>query len=142
MSGLFVNEERTTFVHMAGDGKTIMLLYAHAIEQYIERHGWDGTLEECRNHINMGLMLTCGEYDKITGECEAYFDGGLFLGEKKGDIFRYKTFIMNRQCKPNQRMHSLNAENELRKIFDEQLYNGNDERKAAIEHFVKKHNNL
>lgn len=104
-------ESYAKFMANENDGKSaIEIIYSHAINRYIERHGFNGSKEECLKHIMLGTEVQCMCNDKITDERKIYFDGGCFLGCQNGNIIRMRTFIMNRQMYPGQRMDSLKSE--------------------------------
>ena len=93
-------------------GGLIIILHSHAINRYIERRRFEGTLKEATMAILDRLALFNQEWDDTTSY--VYYDGGVFLGVHTDDdkVLHLKTFIMNRQCYPNERMKSLAAEKE------------------------------
>ena len=100
--------EGQSFACRSKDDRSITMVHSHAINRFIERHGWKGSLEECQQHILRNLITTYTTSDDVTKEFTTYFDGGLFLGVVDGGVWRFKTIIMNRQCGELQRMQSLN----------------------------------
>ena len=115
--GILDDYEGNAYCYMAHN-HDLNLLHSHAIRRYYQRHGFDGTYEECEKYVLQGLFLTFGDIDKITGEFLVYFDDGIFLGEKKDDIFHIKTYIKNTQCYQNQRLLSKNIEDMSKQCVD------------------------
>ena len=82
----------------------------------IERHHFDGTLEEAQRKILDGLMINDVQSDATDGTKYIHFDGGLFLCTESDRVMHLRTFIMNRQCTPMQRMKSLASEKNVERL--------------------------
>lgn len=96
------------------------MIHAHAIKRYMERRKFTGTLEQAQNKILSELFANWAEPDRTDGTIYIYYDGGIFLctWEEEQRVLHLRTFIMNRQCSPMQRMMSLKSEkgvNEFKK---------------------------
>ena len=98
--------EGDSFVSMDGDRQNITVYHSHAINRYIERHGYDGTLEECQCYILNYTILTAQNVDTITKEVVVYFDEGVFLGCIKDNITHLNTYVPNNRLYSNQRLMS------------------------------------
>ena len=102
--------EGETFADYYFPTNEIVMIHSHAINRYMERHGFQGSVGECQKHIILNTEMQSIVCDEITDERKIYFDGGCFLGYQDGNIYHMKTFVMNRQLYPNQRMESLKSE--------------------------------
>jgi len=94
-------------VNSVGNQDPILLIVkSHAIDRYIERHGYNGSREDCISMFLINLVYGYCEADNITGEIQVAFDGGFLLGcclnDKK--IVVIKTYISRRQFYPNQKL--------------------------------------
>lgn len=90
----------------------LSVLHSHAINRYIERRHYTGTVEEAQLHIINGIMVNVSAEDLLNETQYLYFDGGTFLCNLKDGIHHIRTFVMNRQLYPAQRMRSLKSEKE------------------------------
>lgn len=98
--------EGESFVTMEENKERMTVLHGHAINRYIERHGYDGTLEECQCYILNYTLLTAQNVDTITKEVVVYFDEGIFLGCIKDNICHLNTYVPNNRLYSNQRLMS------------------------------------
>lgn len=98
--------EGESFVTMEEDKQRMTVLHGHAINRYIERHGYEGTLEECQCYILNYTLLTAQNVDTITKEVIVYFDEGIFLGCIKDNICHLNTYVPNNRLYSNQRLMS------------------------------------
>ena len=112
--------EGESFVGSVFDGKYYEVIHSHAINRYIERRGFNGTLNEAQINIFEGLNYYYVTNDYTDDTDYIYFDGGVFLCNMKDNVIHLRTFIMNRQCYPNQRILSLESENGI-KLFKKEL---------------------
>ncbi len=94
----------------------ILVIHSHAINRYIERRKFDGTIEQAQRKLLDELEIHKSVKDSTDETQYIYFDGGIFLCQVVDRVFRLRTFIMNRQCSPMQRMKSLQSEKELEQI--------------------------
>ena len=109
--------EGDSFVTMEDNMENMTIIHGHAINRYIERHGWEKTLEECQNYILNYTLMTTQNVDTITKETMVYFDEGVFLGVVKGKIFHYNTYLPNQRLFTNQRLMSR----KLQDMLDEMI---------------------
>ena len=109
--------EGNSFVSMDGDKQNITVYHSHAINRYIERHGFDGTLEQCQCHILNNTLLTTQNLDTITKEVIVYFDEGIFLGLVKGNVTHINTYVPNNRLYSNQRLMSRRLQDMLDEIM-------------------------
>lgn len=98
--------EGESFVTMEDDKEKMTVLHSHAINRYIERHGYDGTLEQCQCYILNSTLLTAQNVDTITKEVVVYFDEGIFLGCIKDNTCHLNTYVSNNRLYSNQRLMS------------------------------------
>lgn len=92
-------------------GAFCVIIFRHAIDRYIERHRWSGTTHQLEDHMLMTMRRISYQQDLITHELICPFDGGVFLGKMvSNDMIELRTFVMNRQLHPNQRMDGISAE--------------------------------
>lgn len=92
------------------NGSFFEIIHSHAVNRYIERRRFKGTLEEAQHKIVTDLIVHWVEADDTSKTDYVYFDGGVFLCTHEERIIHLRTFIMNRQCHPVQRMKSLRSE--------------------------------
>lgn len=109
--------EGDSFVSMDGDKQNITVYHSHAINRYIERHGFDGTLEQCQCHILNNTLLTTQNLDTITKEVIVYFDEGVFLGCIKDNITHLNTYVPNNRLYSNQRLMSRRLQDMLDELI-------------------------
>ena len=95
------------------------VVHSHAINRYIERSHFKGTREEACHQILTGLTLHSVAPEEIGNGGYIYFDGGVFITTWKDRVMHLRTFIMNRQCYPNQRLKSLKSEREVKEAREE-----------------------
>lgn len=99
--------------------RMILILHAHAIDRFFERHGYKGT----RDNFIKEFLLRWSLYnqaDYTETSAYIYFNGGVFITERKGGIMHLRTFVMNRQLYADQRLLSLKSEH-LTNISNEQV---------------------
>lgn len=84
----------------------LTVIHSHAINRYIERHGWKGDLVDCENYLLDSMVITSRHEDTITHELLVYFDDGVFLGCVKDNICHLNTYVANQHLYPNQRLKS------------------------------------
>lgn len=109
--------EGDSFVSMEDDRKKITIYHSHAINRYIERHGYDGTLEECQCYILNNTLLTTQNVDTITREVVVYFDEGVFLGCIKDNVTHLNTYVPNNRLYSNQRLMSRRLQDMLDELI-------------------------
>ena len=103
----------------------LTILRAHAINRYIERRQFQGSIEEATRTLINGLGVNDTERDSFGTTYYTYFDGGTFLCTFADNVFTFQTFIMNRQCGPEQRLRSLQSEKgvaEFRRELQDTIY--------------------
>lgn len=105
--------EGDSFIAMEGNKERLTVFHSHAINRYIERRGWDGTLEECQCYILNNTLLTTQCEDTITKETIVYFDEGVFLGSIKDNISHFNTYVQNNRLFANQRLMSRKLQDML-----------------------------
>lgn len=109
--------EGDSFVSMEDDREKITIYHSHAINRYIERHGFDGTLEQCQCHILNNTLLTTQNLDTITKEVVVYFDEGIFLGCVKDNVTHLNTYVPNNRLYSNQRLMSRRLQDMLDELI-------------------------
>ena len=112
--------EGDSFVALDDEGKRssrLTILHSHAINRYIERHGWDGTLEEFQNYLLDSMWVTARNVDKYTKDITVYFDDGVFLGAEKDNICHLNTYVANQHLYPNQRLKSRKLQESIEELF-------------------------
>lgn len=105
--------EGDSFVAMEDDKEKMAVLHSHAINRYIERHGFDGSLEQCQCYILNSTLLTAQNVDTITKEVVVYFDEGVFLGCVKDNVTHLNTYVSNNRLYTNQRLMSRRLQDML-----------------------------
>lgn len=108
--------EGDSFAGRVADESLFYVLHSHAINRYVERHRFGGTLEEAQRTILNGLMINDVQKDGTDETMYIHFDGGIFLCTISDRVLHLRTFIMNRQCSPIQRMKSLTSEKNTKKM--------------------------
>ena len=98
---------------------TLAILHSHAINRYIERHGFEGTIEECQEYLLNSMWVTSQHVDKYTDELFVYFGNGLFLGCIKDRISHLNTYVANQHLFPYQRLKSKTLQDAIEKLFSE-----------------------
>lgn len=109
--------EGDSFVSMEDDKEKMTILHSHAINRYIERHGFDGTLEQCQCYILNNTLLTTQSVDTITKEVVIYFDEGVFLGCVKDNVTHLNTYVSNNRLYTNQRLMSRRLQDMLDELI-------------------------
>lgn len=109
--------EGDSFVSMEDDKEKMTILHSHAINRYIERHGFDGTLEQCQCYILNNTLLTTQSVDTITKEVVIYFDEGVFLGCVKDNVTHLNTYVSNNRLYSNQRLMSRRLQDMLDELI-------------------------
>lgn len=112
--------EGRSFVAMQdefGMERSLTVIHSHAINRYMERHGWDGSLEECEYYILESLWVMSINVDKYTKETIVYFDGGVFLGCEKDKVCHLNTYVANQHLYPNQRLKSRKLQESIEELF-------------------------
>lgn len=109
--------EGDSFVSMEDDREKITIYHSHAINRYIERHGFDGTLEQCQCYILNNTLLTTQNLDTITKEVIVYFDEGIFLGCIKDNVTHLNTYVPNNRLYSNQRLMSRRLQDMLDELI-------------------------
>lgn len=109
--------EGNSFASMDGDKQTITMYHSHAINRYIERHGFDGTLEQCQCHILNNTLMTTQSVDTITKEVVVYFDEGVFCGCVKDNVTHLNTYVPNNRLYSNQRLMSRRLQDMLDELI-------------------------
>ena len=71
------------------------------------------------NHLMLHFNASFVEGNDYDNEIIIYFDGGGFFGNIDDNLYFLRTFNMNRQLFPNQRMMTLSSENEVKKLYEE-----------------------
>lgn len=126
----------------------VFTIHYHAIKRYYERHGFNGSMEECIAFVLESLKDFCIEEDEYTDDFSIYFDDGLFLGTVKDDVYRIRTYINEKECRKhdNQRLQlrtmkddtiehikeSANSNNNIAKIYNSLDYYDRIIGKASI----------
>lgn len=108
--------EGDSFAGRVADEPLFYIVHSHAVNRYIERHQFKGTLEQAQHKILNGLLINDVQSDATDGTKYIHFDGGLFLCTENDHVIHLRTFIMNRQCSPMQRMKSLTSEKNTEKL--------------------------
>lgn len=95
---------------ITGHETPIFVIHSHAINRYMERSDFKGTIEQARMSIFAGLLLASPSKDSDTYYIP--FSNGMFLCQEKDQVFRVRTFINERQMKPNQRLWKRKSQND------------------------------
>lgn len=96
----------------------IIVIHSHAINRYVERSKFEGSVEEASTYVIMGLMVCVPTKDSDTTYIS--FDDGVFLCNVTQKVLHIRTYITYKQCKPNQRIWLIKSEmalEELKKKF-------------------------
>lgn len=109
--------EGDSFVTMEDDKEKMTVYHSHAINRYIERHGFDGSLEQCQCYILNNTLLTTQNLDTITKEVIVYFDEGVFLGCVKDNVTHLNTYVSNNRLYTNQRLMSRRLQDMLGELI-------------------------
>ncbi len=91
----------------------LLVLRSHAINRYIERHGFEGTFEQCQEYIFMNLAVNPQTVDEYTGEVFAYFNQGIFIGKYEDNRCTFYTWVKNTQLYSRQRLISRRLQKKL-----------------------------
>jgi len=98
----------------------IVVLHSHAINRYMQRTDFKGSLEEAQTLLASAVGVFKAVHDSDTYYLSFY--NGVFLGNVVDNILHLRTFINTEQCHTNQklwRIKSANSLNELAKRFEE-----------------------
>lgn len=122
----FVNDKRETwftFVLLAGsEGESIavnavfdnptdiIVIHSHAVNRYMQRSTFEGTLEEAQRTVLAGILISCPSKDSDTYYIP--FGNGLFLCHEKDRVMHIRTYVGDRQLKPNQRLWKRKSQND------------------------------
>lgn len=93
----------------------VLVIHGHAINRYIERHGYEGTLEQATGKLMLALGTSVPTNDSDT--TYIYFDNGTFLCNSKGEVLHVRTYINNQQCHRNQRLWSEKSKMKTDKVI-------------------------
>lgn len=102
--------EGDSYAGRVEDEDMFYVIHSHAINRFVERRQFHGSHEVAERHIINGLLINDVQKDGTDETRYIYFDGGLFLCTVTDRVLHLRTFIMNRQCSPVQRMKSLTSE--------------------------------
>ena len=91
----------------------LLVLRSHAINRYIERHGFEGTFEQCQEYIFMNLAVNPQTVDEYTREVFAYFNQGIFIGKYEDHRCTFHTWVKNTQLYSRQRLISRRLQEKL-----------------------------
>ncbi len=100
----------------------IIVVHSHAINRYMERSTFKGTLEKAQLLILLGMMIACPSKDSDTYYIP--FVEGVFLCQEKDHVLHVRTYVNDSQLKPNQRLwkrKSINDTTEQIKQFYERM---------------------
>lgn len=100
----------------------IIVVHSHAINRYMERSTFKGTLEKAQLLILLGMMIACPSKDSDTYYIP--FVDGVFLCQEKDRVLHVRTYVNDRQLKPNQRLwkrKSINDTTEQLNQFYERI---------------------
>lgn len=92
----------------------IVVIHSHAINRYRERRKLQGALEVVQKKVLSELVIFSPVNDSDTSYVS--FDGGVFLCNRNDRILHLRTWISDRQCKPNQRLWSRKSEREIEEL--------------------------
>ena len=84
------------------------ILHSHAINRYIERRKFVGTIEEAQLKILDGISVCV--IRTFDGQHYLYFDDGVFLCTENDAVVHIRTYITNAQCYQLQRLESKVSE--------------------------------
>lgn len=125
MTGILVDgSEGTSVVTLVDDLKKdvaergeVFILRSHTINRYMERHGFDGTYNDCQEYLFANLVVNPQNVDKYTKEVVVYFNGGVFLGTFKDNRCTLNTWVKNTQLFTNQRLISKRLQDNIEELF-------------------------
>ena len=100
--------------------ESLIVLHGHAINRYIERRKFDGTYEQARRGILNHLCVMSVYPDSMDETFYLNYDGGSFLCNKVEGVLHLRTYIVNRQHYPEQRLRSMQSEEDTR-LFRQEL---------------------
>lgn len=86
------------------------VIHSHAINRYIQRSKFKGTLKDAQRKILTDLIANYSVADGTDDTIYINYDNGVFLCNCDNGVMHLRTFILNRQCSPLQRMKSLDSE--------------------------------
>jgi len=127
MAGVLVDGSEGTSVVTTSGGISqnvnemhdIFILRSHAVNRYMERHGYDGTFEQCQEYLFANLVVNPQNLDPYTKEVVIYFNHGLFLGTFKDNRCVVNTWVKNTQLYINQRLISRNLQEKMEKFLNQ-----------------------
>lgn len=96
----------------------ITVIHSHAINRFVERSCYKGSVQDAAEYILMGLMICVPTKDSDTTYIS--FCDGVFLCNVVNGVLHIRTFITYKQCKPNQRIWMIKsgmALEELKKVL-------------------------
>lgn len=88
----------------------IIVIHSHAVNRYMERSSFNGTIEEAQRMIISVIMITCPSKDSDTYYIP--FCDGVFLCQEKDHVLHVRTYVNDRQLKPNQRLWKRKSQND------------------------------
>lgn len=106
--------EGSSFLCNMAQSRDYVIIKSHLISRFMERHGWSGDRQSCEEYILMKSFLLWYDTDKVTGEINAYFDGGMFLGHQECNIKILSTYIDESIMHKNQKIKAKWQELKLR----------------------------
>lgn len=92
-----------------------IVIHSHAINRYIERTNYQGTLEQATGKLMLAMGTSKATHDSDT--TYLYFDDGIFICNTKDQVLHVRTFITNEQCHRNQRLWSRRSEMQSEQII-------------------------
>jgi len=127
MAGVLVDGSEGTSVVTTSGGISqnvnemhdIFILRSHAVNRYMERHGFDGTFDQCQEYLFANLVVNPQNLDPYTKEVVIYFNHGLFLGTFKDNRCVVNTWVKNTQLYINQRLISRNLQEKMEKFLNQ-----------------------
>ena len=119
---LVEGSEGTTVVTKSlndGSNESLFMLRSHAVNRYMQRHGFSGDYETCQEYLMSNLWINSQNVNKYTQELIIYFNGGVFLGNIKDKVYYVNTYVLNPHLYPNQRLVSRRLQNNIEEAFAE-----------------------
>lgn len=95
----------------------IIVVHSHAINRYMERSSFEGSLEKAQRMVLMGMMIASPSHDSDTYYIP--FADGLFLCQEKDRVLHVRTYVNDSQLKPNQRLWKRKSIEETNKHYNE-----------------------
>ena len=119
---LIEGTEGTSIVTLSSStkgGLGLFMIRSHAVNRYMQRHGFDGTFNQCQEYIFCNMWVSSQNIDPITQDIVLYFDGGVFLGKKQNGISYINTYVLNPHLYPHQRLMSKRLQEKIEQVFEE-----------------------